>query len=130
MATEGKLALLLIAGIAGLGGLMRAYGAEPDGGMPAIASIKIPVNPPLSEKEMMDTLPVKVGDPYDPKQNKAVNEAVLSLYRSQGFMKARVDSRVEIKGSSATLVIGVEEGPVFRFGETKIDGLVTLPDKV
>src|SRR5687767_5427283 len=119
-----KIVLFSVAGVLGIQ-ILRAETAAP-----LIEAIQIRGNASVAEKEIRDVLPFQPGDAYHPKQDEAANELVLSIYRSQGFMHCAARTRAEVRGSSATVTITIDEGPLFVFGDTRVEGLDTLPLRV
>lgn len=63
------------------------------------------------------------GHKYDPEQLDYCLHILTSLIRSRGYLQGRVDrGKVEETEAGSRVVLAVEEGPLYRVGEMKIDG--------
>ena len=59
-------------------------------------------------------------------------ERILALYNDYGFIQVRVESTdvaVDRENARVTITIGVVEGPQFRVGEVRFNGITLLPEK-
>lgn len=84
-------------------------------------ALEISGNKFLSDQQILDALAMREGEAFAG-EDRATAALVRTLYQSQGFLDCRV--------FVSSQVIRVDEGRRFLFGDTRFEGLVTLPDPV
>src|SRR5207248_10299319 len=101
-------------------------------------SLDVEGNKVFSKKELTDTANkyldgwAENGHKYDPSELDYCLHILTNLIRSRGYLQGKVDSgKVEEAEDGSRGVLAVEEGPLYRVGEMKIDGArVFSPEQV
>jgi len=73
---------------------------------------------------------LKPGDVYVPDSELVAGRLVKSYYQRQGYLDAEVRVSSEPAPGALDVHFSVTEGPLYRFGETKVEGLVSLPERI
>ena len=76
----------------------------------------------VPEEEIMDTIRIKTGDPYNEVDISDARYRVLQLYNSRGFVDALVSVKREIEGQTVSLTFQIQEGELTFFGKTVVSG--------
>jgi outer membrane protein insertion porin family len=76
----------------------------------------------VPEEEIMDTIRIKTGDPYNEVDISDARYRILQLYNSRGFVDALVSVKREIEGQTVSLTFQIQEGELTFFGKTVVSG--------
>jgi len=91
------------------------------------SEIKIEKNQNISQEEIMDSISVEKGNPFDRTILGDLQTRIKNLYNSRGYahINVRVSTRdVKLKKFiNTTIVIEIDEGPLVKFGKIVIIGL-------
>ncbi|AKU91697.1 Outer membrane protein [Vulgatibacter incomptus] len=79
----------------------------------------------------LDSAPLVAGARYTALEYDALKDQILMRLRGQSYATARVSGRAEVspEEGSADLVIEVEPGPSYRFGELEVEGNLLVPSR-
>ncbi|MFH1723713.1 MAG: BamA/TamA family outer membrane protein [Elusimicrobiota bacterium] len=93
------------------------------------SSVLIEGAPSLPRSRVDAAVAVHAGDPYEPAKVDFATESLLSLLQNSGYLEASVESRVVRREGAFELTLRSTEGPLYRFGETRIEGLSAVKEK-
>jgi outer membrane protein assembly complex protein YaeT len=92
--------------------------------------LRIQGNEGTSEEELLKILPFHIGDPVTRQKRDLAEKMLLSLLRSNGYLEATVKTSWWNENDEGLFLASIDEGPLYRFGETQVVGLETLPARV
>lgn len=116
---------VIIAASMGLG-----YSLENPQSERTIGDIQFRGNQSIIEKDLISKLPFRVGDLLDEKYPTLAKVVVTSIYRNMGYLDVTVDVSTVAIGSAVSFSITIIEGDLYRYGETVVENLAPLPEKV
>jgi len=87
-----------------------------------ISSIIIRNNKVISEDEILRSIPLKNGGPYNEIDMLNSRIKILNLYRNRGFLESIVTIESEISNNMAAVTFGVQEGNEIFFGKSVVIG--------
>lgn len=96
---------------------------------PAITSVRVTGNIKLKDKKLLDVVPLKVGDPIDTFGVVDGRNAILDLYREEGYGDAKVTYEVELLRDAGELVYTIEEGVRIRVRRIVYEGNDSITDR-
>ena len=108
----------------------KSWGAGDQGSEEIIKKILITGSSAVPESRILDILPFKAGESLTPQNKKLSKEMVQSLLRNKGYLIASVTTDWRNENSQGVFSIQVQEGPLYRFGKTEVNGLTTLPMQI
>jgi outer membrane protein insertion porin family len=84
----------------------------------------------VSKKEIINTVRIKTGDPYNEVDISDARHRIIDLYWANGFIDAKVDIKQEAGEKGAKVIFEVDEGKLTLFGKTVISGNTETKDEV
>jgi len=84
----------------------------------------------LPQSQVENALPVRSGDECEPSSIQLARDTLLSLFQNNGYLEARVEPQTARRDSSVDLVLRVSEGPRYRFGAARFEGLRKTRDGI
>lgn len=78
----------------------------------------------------MKMLPFQKGDFYKPLSEEVAAQMITSRYNRQGYLDAKVETDVREAAGTVHVRFDIQEGPLYRFGETEFRGLTSVPEKI
>lgn len=97
---------------------------------PTLERLIIVGNTNVGEETLRSFLPMREGQPFDPGKTELAREMLKSFYRNQGFADADVSADLDVAAGGASLTLRIDEGPLYVFGETTVEGLDPLPRRI
>ncbi len=94
-----------------------------------IASVTVTGNSALTAPDLLEAADLKPGAAWNPELKALSGEIISSIYHSQGFMEASIKLAELEEGTSVFLRLEIIEGPHYKFGATRVTGLVKLTQK-
>lgn len=115
-----------------LGGLMAAAAAPPSTAPAgaAIASLSVTGNRAFKDADLIRETGLKVGQPYEDETELVGARFIRAFYERNGYLGADVTTSTEPAPGAVAVHFTVTEGPLYRFGQTRVEGLRSLPDRV
>jgi outer membrane protein assembly factor BamA len=92
-----------------------------------VGRVEVRGTEPTAAGDVRRAAGLKKGDPATPESLSAARERALLFLRSAGRLEARVTVASRAEPEGAAVLITVEEGPLTRFGDTRVEGLDKLP---
>lgn len=83
----------------------------------------------FKDKKLLEQVPLQPGDPVDPFAAREGADAILQLYRDEGFGQAVVTYDAEALNTTGELVYTIEEGPRVRVRGIVFEGNTGIADK-
>ncbi|MFT5286847.1 MAG: outer membrane protein insertion porin family [Planctomycetota bacterium] len=89
-----------------------------------IAELNFANNSPLTELELLDSLPVQVGDPYSPAADRRIQSTLIELLGERGYRDAKVvvRRRADDESGDVTLQVIVTSGQYIVVDEIRVEG--------
>lgn len=84
----------------------------------------------LSEKELLDGVQIKKGDPYNELDISDARRKIQENYSKRGYLDAVISSDISIEGTDAQIVFDISEGEITFFGKNIIAGNIATKTKV
>lgn len=106
---------------------LRTYAAPP---APAVivSSVVFNGNLVVSSTELVAAIELRPGSVWSAEKEKLDKEILTSMYHNRGYSDAEAAVASLLEGTSAFIMIGIKEGPVYSFGSTTIMGLRALKE--
>ena len=95
---------------------------------PTVTAIRFEGNTEFREKRLLDEVGQKIDERFDPAAAREARDAIVALYREEGYSDATVtfdEARVENTGE---LVFIIDEGRRIRIRSIEFEGNASLPD--
>jgi outer membrane protein assembly complex protein YaeT len=106
-----------------------ALAAAPASSSPTIAALTIDGAKEIPAAELLKLLPFSVGSPLPQDAERSARSAIEGAYHDRGYIEASALAVVDVTPSTAAVTIRVREGPLYRFGAVKVEGLQALPEE-
>jgi outer membrane protein insertion porin family len=82
----------------------------------------------VAPREVLGALSLKRGQRLDDGRLRLAREVALSLLQNRGYLDADASVRVDTAAAGARVTLELNEGALYRFGRTRFEGLVKLPE--
>lgn len=93
-----------------------------EGPQVVLKELSLKNNSVFSDKELLDAIPLRLGQPYNEVDVSDARRKILELYNRKGFLDAKVATEREIVDTSASVTFTVHEGGITYFGRNVIIG--------
>lgn len=120
----------VVAGVIAAASISTGYSLENPQPARIIGGIKFQENQSITERELISRLPFRIGDLFDEKYPTLAKVVVTSIYRNRGYLDVTVDVSTAAIVNAVSFLITVVEGDLYRYGETVVENLAPLPEKV
>ncbi|MBV9079802.1 MAG: BamA/TamA family outer membrane protein, partial [Elusimicrobia bacterium] len=118
------LLLILMASAAG-----TAAAREPKVSSPTVRGLHFEGNTAFKDAELAKAARLVPKKPLE-EDAQLIAELVKSHYQRNGYLDAQAEAWVSSTTEHADIRVRVSEGPLYRFGDTKVTGLTKLPPRV
>ena len=96
----------------------------------AIGALTVAGNHAFKDADLIRESALKTGDVYAPEAELVGARLVRSYYQRHGYLEADVSVSSEPAPGTLNIRFNVTEGPLYHFGEIKIEGLDALPRRI
>ncbi|MCX5717983.1 MAG: outer membrane protein assembly factor BamA [Nitrospirae bacterium] len=84
----------------------------------------------ISKKEIINTVRIKTGAPYNEVDISDARHRIIDLYWSNGFIDSKVDIKQETGEKGVKVIFEIDEGKLTLFGKTVISGNAETKNEV
>ncbi len=95
-----------------------------------IGAVTVEGNRAVKTEDILRESVLKPGDVYVPEAELVGARLVKSYYQRQGYLEAEVRVSSEPAPGALDLRFHIAEGPLYHFGDTTVEGLTSLPNRI